>query len=445
MRCPPSLALLHFARGTASEPQQQAIAAHVAGCPACTARLRQAAHGSAATGPVPSPPTRPVVPPPPMPPGPAAPLPDYGDDVATRVQAITPRPGMVDEDARTAPPPSRRAPIVEPSGALTLGVTPPSIHDPPTPISAAFETSPATGRAELPRGTPLGRYLVVEPLGSGGLGDVYTAYDPELDRCVAIKVLRPSADETDSWDAPSGSGAGVGSDRLIREAKALARLSHPNVVAIYDVGRLGGDVFIAMERVEGLTLSQWSRAAERSWTQVRDVFLGAGEGLAAAHDAGIVHRDFKPANVIVDPDGRARVLDFGLARAVHREDGSGLIAMPRVAELRASRSGESLDGPVTMEGTVMGTPQYMAPEQFEGSEHTGPAADQFGFCVAMWEALYRERPFQGEGIAELIQAIRAGRITEPSEDRDVPPWLQLLLRRGLSVDPQARFGSMQEL
>ncbi|MCH9681049.1 MAG: hypothetical protein K0V04_06430, partial [Deltaproteobacteria bacterium] len=162
------------------------------------------------------------------------------------------------------------------------------------------------------------------------------------------------------------------------------------------------------------------------------------------HAAGIVHRDFKPQNVIVGPDGRPRVLDFGLARAVQGDEGTQLIAVPQVAGFEPT-SGHSLDEAITMAGTVMGTPQYMAPEQFEGSDSTGPAADQFGFCAALWMALYRERPYQGADIPQLVAAACAGTITEPRERHGVPGWLHKVLLRGLATEPRARFASMDEL
>jgi len=288
----------------------------------------------------------------------------------------------------------------------------------------------------LPRGTAIGRYLVVEPLGAGGLGDVYTAYDPELDRRVAVKVLRPTAGV-----GSSQSGTLNGRDRLIREAKAMARLAHPNVVAIHDVGRIGDEVFIAMERVEGKTLAQWLKEVERPWKEIRDVFLAAGAGLAAAHAANIIHRDFKPQNVIVGADGRPRVLDFGLARSLRKEQ-SGLLRMDGMLAEAASQ--DDLDSQLTVPGLVMGTPQFMAPEQFEGTS-SGAQADQFSFCVALWKGVYRERPFQGENMPGLIKAVREGRITEPKDRRGVPKWMHKALLRGLSTDPAKRHPSMEAL
>jgi len=398
MQCPSSLQLYQFAHGTGEQIQREAIAAHVAECPACARGVSEARHPSSADG-------LPVV--------------SLADALEPREGATVSLAPRIGADSST---------VAWDSGSLR------------TADSSRWTTTDS----QIPRGTPIGRYLVVEPLGSGGLGDVYTAYDPELDRCVAIKVLRPSDDPVDG--SGNATGAGSGRDRLMREAKALARLSHPNVVAVYDVGRVGEDVFIAMERVEGTTLSRWTRAETRPWREVRDVFLGVGAGVAAAHDAGIVHRDLKPQNVIVSADGRPRVLDFGLARAVRRDERSDrphLPALPQFPDPKASH--DSLDDAITMAGMVMGTPQYMAPEQFAEAETIGPATDQFSFCVALWVALYDQRPFQGEGMEELVRAVRTGEVTPPRERRGVPAWLHKVMLRGMATDPGERFGSMRTL
>src|SRR5690349_17448959 len=192
-------------------------------------------------------------------------------------------------------------------------------------------------------GDTVGRFVVLQRLGEGGMGVVYTAYDPELDRKVAIKLLK-SAEE--------------GHARLLREAQAMARLQHPNVIAVHDVGTLPGNrVFVAMELVAGATLRGWLKAAPRAWREVIAIMRQAGVGLAAAHDAGLVHRDFKPDNVLVGDDGRVRVMDFGLARlgAADPELSSG------------SHDTGPLSTPLTMAGTVVGTPAYMAPELFKGT------------------------------------------------------------------------------
>jgi len=169
-------------------------------------------------------------------------------------------------------------------------------------------------RPELRRGACIGSYVMIDAIGEGGMGIVYKAYDPELERPVAIKLVHAHA----SGDDPSA--VSVQRDRLLREAKALARLAHPNVLAVFDVGMFGDDVFLATEFVEGRTLGAWLRESKRSQAEILRAFVAAGEGLAAAHRAGLVHRDFKPANVIVGKDGRVRVLDFGLARAGAADD-----------------------------------------------------------------------------------------------------------------------------
>ncbi|MCA9705293.1 MAG: serine/threonine protein kinase, partial [Myxococcales bacterium] len=269
--------------------------------------------------------------------------------------------------------------------------------------SAPSLSDEPTRPGRLLRGTSLGRYLVLEPLGSGGLGDVYACYDPELDRRVAIKLLKTTAAALDRAQL-----------RLKREAQALARLAHPNVVAVHDVGIHDDRVFVAMELVEGQTLRAWLSAEPRSWSEVRDVMVAAGRGLAAAHAAGMVHRDFKPGNMMVGLDGRVRVLDFGLARAVSPGSGSdagevpvlppgsaGLAAGPAglaagAAGLAAGSAGvpgsAGLDVAVTQTGVVLGTPAYMAPEQLTGTTVDG-RADQFGFCCTLYEALWGKRPF----------------------------------------------------
>ncbi len=406
MDCPSPQQLYELAHGTLEPARRGPIAAHVAVCSSCQ---RGVAHARESSG--------------------------GGAPQFALADALEPRHSSDPRASTVSLGPSLDPDVDENSATMAWDSGPSSFTPGSMPGSV-------TGHSELTRGTPVGRYLIVEPLGSGGLGDVYTAYDPELDRCVAIKVLRPSTDDVEG----SHSGSGSGRDRLLREAKALARLSHPNVVAVYDVGSVGDDVFIAMERVDGVTLSRWSKAQKRPWREIRDVFLGIGAGVAAAHDAGIVHRDLKPQNVIVSPDGRPRVLDFGLARALQgNDDRSGLLLIANSVGKLATSSRDSLDDSITMAGTVMGTPQYMAPEQFDEEGTIGAAADQFSFCVALWQALYGKRPFQGNGMIEIVQAARAGRFVEPSDRRGVPKWLHKAMLRGLQTDPAKRFESMHAL
>ncbi len=265
-----------------------------------------------------------------------------------------------------------------------------------------------------------GRYVLLEAVGRGGVGEVYAAYDPELDRRVAVKLVRA---DVDAW--------GDLERRMQREAQAMARVRHPNVVAIHDVGQFRNQVFIAMELLEGMTLSAWNRAAQRSWSDVRDVFVQAGRGLSAVHEANMVLRDFKPANVWIGDDGLVKVLDFGLARAV--------AGQPR--DVGAETTGSVLDEELTGGGILAGTPAYMAPEQSRGAE-VGAAADQFAFCVALYESLWGERPFPGSDLAQRGRAIDSQNLDPPST---VPPWLRAAVLRGLAPSPADRHASMQAL
>jgi len=281
-----------------------------------------------------------------------------------------------------------------------------------------FDTAPAEIR--------IGRYVVRERVGEGASGVVYAAHDPELDRRVAIKLLRADASlpgpRADAW--------------LAREAKTLARLSHPNVLPVYDVGTHEDQVFMALELVTGTTLQQWLDEP-RSLEEILDVFGQAARGLAAAHDAGLVHRDFKPANVLIGIDGRVRVSDFGVASHLDRSDTEAT-----GVDLVASASSGALDPRATKHRA--GTPAYMSPEQFLGDPIDG-RTDQFGFCVALHEAVYGERPFRGQSGESLAANVIAGRRRVRTE-RELPPtWLESLIARGLSVDPEDRFADMNAL
>lgn len=292
------------------------------------------------------------------------------------------------------------------------------------------------------------------------MGEVYAAHDPELDRKVAIKLLRgsePSAKE------------GEGRARLMREAQAIAKVSHPNVVVVYDVGTFDGRVFIAMEFVEGNTLGYWMQAQPRSLTEILEVFVAAGRGLAAAHEKELVHRDFKPDNVMVAHGGQVRVMDFGLARmAIDREKmpnertpfpGLDLISMKGQPEDQFSTRildtpgdhrpigttpWEALSVNLTRAGAILGTPAYMSPEQFRGAP-ADARTDQFSFCVALYEALYGERPFAGNTLQELTASVLHGRVRPEKEGAQVPPSLRRILLRGISLDPDARFATMTAL
>jgi hypothetical protein len=298
--------------------------------------------------------------------------------------------------------------------------------------TAASTTSPDSRPfSDLDRGDQVGRYLILSRLGAGGMGVVYAAYDPELDRKLAIKLLHVQS---------GASRATQGRERLLREAQAMAQLTHPNVIAVHDVGTLGDRVFVAMEFVEGRTLEDALPEASEGWRGVLELFLPAGRGLAAAHSAGLIHRDFKPENVMVGDDGRVRVLDFGLARAQQqREETPVLEELPP----SASRSRAS-SARLTQTGAVMGTPAYMAPEQHLGLSTTA-ATDQFSFCVALHEALFGERPFPGETLAALAFNVTEGRRRGAPKASTVPGWLRRAVNRGLDVDPERRWPSMEAL
>ncbi|MGB1278129.1 MAG: serine/threonine-protein kinase, partial [Nannocystaceae bacterium] len=267
---------------------------------------------------------------------------------------------------------------------------------------------------------------------------VYAAYDDRLDRKVAIKVLRPQNKSVDA----------TGRARLLREAQAMARLSHPNIVTVHESGEHEGEVFLAMEFVRGRGLDRWLREQKHTWREVLDVFVEAGRGLQAAHLAGLIHRDFKPQNVLISDDGCVKVMDFGLART------SGEQQALEPAEL--SESSESatpavdgashrlLDLSLTSTGAVMGTPAYMAPEQHLGTPVT-PRTDQFNFCVALYEGLYGQLPFPTDNLAKLVDSVISGSVTPPPAGSGVPQWVQNLVRKGLAVDPDARHESMEEL
>ncbi len=267
------------------------------------------------------------------------------------------------------------------------------------------------------------RYTRLEKLGEGGMGIVFAAIDRRLDRKVALKWVRAGT---------TGEQAQRRRMRLLREARAIAALSHPNIVAVYDVGTVGDDVYVAMEWIDGVDLRRWLAAERRGWREALDVFLQAARGLAAAHAAGIVHRDFKPANVMIGKDGRARVLDFGLARAANSGDEPTDTPMPQS------------DATLTRTGDRLGTPAYMSPEQHLGHD-TGPATDQFSFCVALHHAIYGTRPFRGDTGPSIAAAVLADERTPIPARTDVPPWLRDLVRRGTAREPADRFPSMDAL
>ena len=336
---------------------------------------------------------------------------------------------------------------------------------------------PEHAPAPLVRGATIGRYVVLGLVGRGGMGEVYAAYDPELDRKVAVKLLR----------VKPGNGVSLneGRQRTLREAQAIARLSHANVVVVYDVGTFRDQVFIAMEFVEGNTVTYWLAAQTRSWQEVLRVFRAAGRGLTAAHEKGLVHRDFKPDNVMVGRDGEVRVMDFGLARQVADKPApEGTATAKRTPVVIAEHGPGSsdnddqmttilLNGPptgpapppagtesepshpshpasgmfevqLTRTGAMMGTPAYMAPEQFLGTA-TDARTDQFSFCVALYEALYGERPFSGNTMFALTTAVVQGQVKEAPQSSKVPLWVRKVLLRGLKAQADERHPSMHDL
>jgi serine/threonine protein kinase/tetratricopeptide (TPR) repeat protein len=344
-------------------------------------------------------------------------------------------------------------------------------------------------RSTLPKGSFLGRYQIIDELGQGGMGVVYRAHDADLGRDVAVKLVTIGESPTDTL-----------ATRLMREAQALAQLSHPNVVAVYDVGRVDGGVFVAMELIAGESADLWLRH-QPPWREVVSVFRDAARGLAAAHRVGLVHRDFKPANLMIGADGRVRVLDFGLARAA-----SGISSLADAAALsdeadtwhgpletsatpalataaepwtvenkrpsrpsadEAAARSESpaepsprtptersssaispapslLDTPLTQTGAIIGTPPYMAPEQHLGAG-CDARTDQFSFCVAFYQALYGARPFVGNNYAELSSNIIKGKIAPAPATSDVPGWVRAIVLSGLEVVPEKRWPSMDAI
>jgi tetratricopeptide (TPR) repeat protein/predicted Ser/Thr protein kinase len=264
------------------------------------------------------------------------------------------------------------------------------------------------------------RYELTEKLGEGGMGVVWRAWDPALDRPLAVKVMRTASPEMHA--------------RLLAEGRALARLSHPHVVQIYEVDDSDGEVSLVMEYIRGQTLRAWAHG--QAWSAVLRVCVAAGEGLAAAHAGGLAHRDFKPENVLVDDQGRAKVLDFGLAR---RLDDAPL--MPRPDSLAPAPSGASPT--LTRTGAVVGTPAYMAPEQAQG-RGGGARADQFSYCVSVFEVLYGLRPHAGAG-RQLRDDMDRGRVVTAPADSPVPPRIYAVLRRGLDPDPTRRWPEMSAL
>ena len=265
----------------------------------------------------------------------------------------------------------------------------------------------------------ISRYVVLEELGAGAMGVVYKAHDPDLGRLVAIKLVH------------AGSSA-ARSTRLLREAQAIARVAHPNIVAIYDVGLVDDQVFIAMEYIEGQRMRDWMAAGPRSLREVLHVFEQCARGLAAAHDAGLVHRDFKPENVLLGNDGRVRVVDFGLVRWAEDDE-----PVPHITEAGIL----ALDQSITPAGAAVGTPRYMSPEQIR-ARPVGAAADQFSYFVCLYEAVTGQRPYLGDNMAVLMRAVTSGEVRDFPPTCIAPRWLRAAITRGLAVEPGDRWPSM---
>jgi serine/threonine protein kinase len=302
----------------------------------------------------------------------------------------------------------------------------------PSARTEAGVAGPAS--AELGPGASVGKYRLDRVLGTGGMGVVWAAYDPDLERPVAIKVLR-SIDSIATLRT-----------RLLREARAMARLKHPNILTVYEVGTDRNRDYIAMELIDGADLDRWL-ASKPPGDEVVAAMLASGRGLAAAHDAGLIHRDFKPHNILRGRDGSVYVSDFGLARG-QIEDGADVVQAPvsglaatLVASASQPRATDSvLDSPLTQTGVLIGTPAYMAPEQFLGHA-PDPRSDQFAFCVTAWEALSGARPFAGKNLDELRLAAAGG----VRGDGGLPPRIRSVLARGLSPDPADRWPDMRVL
>lgn len=285
---------------------------------------------------------------------------------------------------------------------------------------ASSDEQPA--RIEVQSQTRIDRFFLLRQIGEGGMGMVYAAFDERLDRRVAIKLLNRVDQQ----------GNGV-RQRTLMEARALAKVSHPYVVSVYEVGEHAGKIFIAMEFVDGMTLRRWQAPSGRTWQDILAMYIKVGEGLAAAHAAEIVHRDFKPENVLVGTDDRPRVADFGLAR------------MGFAASVEPQASGASTDRvrPINQKTAIAGTPGYMSPEQYANAD-IDPRSDQFSYCVALYEALYGQLPYSGETVAELSESVR-GRVRLPPKNSMVPEEIHRALLRGLSFAREGRFASMKDL
>ena len=276
----------------------------------------------------------------------------------------------------------------------------------------AAETVPDSHPPAALAARPEVRYRLGTWLGEGGMGVVYRAHDRVLQRDVALKLMRVDGDDPASQRA-----------RLLREGRAMARVSDPHVVSVFDVGEDAAGVFIVMELVRGETLRSYL-AMPRTFDEIRARFVEAARGLAAAHASSVVHRDFKPENVLVGSDGRARVTDFGIARPLS----------PETAPISSRWSQEATNG-------MAGTPAYMAPEQLAG-DAVDAATDQYALAISLYEALYGQRPFSQRTTAERLAAMRRGPQPSVARRKDVPGWVWPVIARALEPEPSARYPSM---
>jgi len=317
----------------------------------------------------------------------------------------------------------RRAPKPMPTDSLMM-----------TARAGAPEPDGSAATDEIEVGKTIGRFMTLRRLGEGAMGVVYTGYDVDLDRKVALKVIRAEV------------FSAALRERLLREAQALAKLSHPNVVQIYEAGRHHQRLFVAMEYIDGQDLRRWLEAGRRPWPVVLSTICAAGRGLAAAHAIGLVHRDVKPDNILVGADGRARIADFGLVRSVEDDPTKDITATDHLIESvkRETGSGSRSARHLTQEGRSIGTPAYMAPEQHHGLR-VDARSDQFSFCVTLYEGLYGVRPFTGATIEVLRDQVERGQIRPPPAGSAVPRWIHRLLLRGLDPAPSERWPTMTAL
>lgn len=281
--------------------------------------------------------------------------------------------------------------------------------------------------SRLDPGTVVDRYEITEYRGAGAMGVVYRARDRRLGREVALKLLKSGA--------PGTTQCGVFCALLVREAQTLARISHPNVISIHDVGDFKGCVYVAMEFIDGPTLTSWARRPGLTWKDRMAALRAAGAGLAAAHGSRIVHRDFKPDNVLMGGPGEVKVADFGVARS--------LSDLEPPADVGCGCGAPEVGACAIDPTAIVGTPRYMSPELFAGVV-ADSRSDQFAFAASAWEVLYGAPAFGGETIAELLAA-RASETLQSPPATDAPPEIADVLSRALRASPARRYASLADL